>query len=85
MVDSTKIERVAKAIYEKAYCIDWPPTPYDGDLRSADDWRAMARAAIKAVEEPQHATFKDGSLWRAETDEAASPQVDTTSAKASEK
>lgn len=55
------IERVAAAMYEACYTALWPPEPFDSELRSADDWRAMVRRAILKLREPTEAMLVAGN------------------------
>lgn len=73
------VEVVAKTLFESFYTSTWPPVPYDSELRSADDWRSAARAAILKMRVPTQAMVEAcGSgpmrpevIWRAMIDEAA--------------
>jgi hypothetical protein len=60
---SDMVERVAKVLYESIYTDIWPPSPFDAELRTADDWRATARRAIEAMREPSDAILEAGS-WQ---------------------
>ena len=48
----TMLEKVAKALYEHGYVGDWPPTREVDLNMDANYFRALARAAIQAMREP---------------------------------
>ena len=74
------VERAAKAMYEQFYNSEWPPLTFDAELRTADEWRSAARAAILTLREPTEAMVIAGcrhenmgdmaGRWQAMIDEA---------------
>jgi hypothetical protein len=66
---SEMIERVARAIYEDAWGIEWPPEP----AGEADEYRRGARAAIEAMREPTEAMLSAAGTRRPRGDEVMGP------------
>lgn len=66
----SKLEIVAKAIYEHGYSGDWPPTREVDMGMGADYFRGAARAAVEALREPSDAMLRAG---QAAGDECTSP------------
>lgn len=44
------VEQLAKAMYEQTYITDWPPVPFDSELRSAEDWRNIAKTVLHVID-----------------------------------